>query len=59
MRAKTRHELFQMVCEAGATWGNFTSTAIGMLNPRSDLLDIVAAAGASGETSQVSENSNQ
>jgi diguanylate cyclase (GGDEF)-like protein len=50
MRAKTRQELFQMVCEAGATGGNFTSTAIGMLKPDSDFLDIVAAAGPSGET---------
>ena len=50
MRAKTRDELFQMVCEAGATGGNFTSTAIGMLNSGSDFLDIVAAAGPSGET---------
>lgn len=50
MRAKTRNELFQMVCEAGATGGNFTSTAIGMLIPDSDFLNIVAAAGPSGDT---------
>ena len=50
MRAKNREELFQMVCEAGATGGNFTSTAIGMLSPGSDFLNIVAAAGPSGET---------
>src|SRR6185369_16881384 len=45
VRAKSRSELFKLVCEAAAEGGRFTSTKIGMLRPDSDFFDIVAAAG--------------
>jgi diguanylate cyclase (GGDEF)-like protein len=45
MRAKSRVELFELVCEAAASGGRFTSTSIGLVRDGSDLLDIVAAAG--------------
>jgi diguanylate cyclase (GGDEF)-like protein len=45
VRAKSRPELFELVCEAAAQGGKFTSTKIGMVQPNSDFFDIVAAAG--------------
>ena len=45
VRAKSRAELFELVCEAAAQGGKFTSTKIGMVQPDSDFFDIVAAAG--------------
>ena len=45
MRARGRAELFEMVCEATADGGKFTSTFIAMARAGSDLLGIVAAAG--------------
>ncbi|HEY9452581.1 MAG TPA: EAL domain-containing protein [Bradyrhizobium sp.] len=45
IRAASRAELFQLVCEAAAKGGKFTSTAIMLMNPDSDFLDVVAAAG--------------
>jgi diguanylate cyclase (GGDEF)-like protein len=45
MRAKSRSELFERVCEAAANGGKFTSTSIGLVRAGHDLLDIVAAAG--------------
>ena len=45
MRANSRAELFQLVCEAAAKGGKFTSTSIMLMNPDSDFLDVVAAAG--------------
>jgi diguanylate cyclase (GGDEF)-like protein len=45
MRAKSPSELFELVCEAAASGGKFTSTTIGLVKPGSDFLDIVATAG--------------
>ena len=43
MRAKSRTELFDLVCAAAATGGKFTSTTIALAKPDSDYLDFVAA----------------
>ena len=48
MRAKSREELFDLVCEAAASGGRFTSTTIALADSGSDLLRIVAAAGSGG-----------
>ncbi|QDW36617.1 EAL domain-containing protein [Bradyrhizobium sp. KBS0727] len=45
MRAKSRTELFELVCEAAATGGKFTSTTIALAKPGSDYLDVVATGG--------------
>lgn len=45
MRAKSRTELFDLVCAAAATGGKFTSTTIALANPGSDYLEIVATGG--------------
>jgi diguanylate cyclase (GGDEF)-like protein len=45
MRAKSRTELFELVCEAAVSGGKFTSTTIGIARPGNDYLDIVATAG--------------
>jgi diguanylate cyclase (GGDEF)-like protein len=45
MRAKSRHQLFELVCEAAAVGGQFTSTAIALLRPDEDFLENVASAG--------------
>jgi diguanylate cyclase (GGDEF)-like protein len=45
MRAKSPRELFDLVCEAAASGGKFTSTTIGLVKPGKKYLDIVAAAG--------------
>src|SRR5204863_1955812 len=50
MRAKSRTELFELVCEAAANGGKFTSTTIGLANPASDFLDVAAVAGPTKET---------
>ncbi|HVQ67911.1 MAG TPA: GAF domain-containing protein [Bradyrhizobium sp.] len=52
MRAKSRDELFDMVCEAVANGGRFTSTTIALATAGSDLLRIVAAAGPAAETTR-------
>jgi diguanylate cyclase (GGDEF)-like protein len=52
MRAKSRAQLFELVCEAATTGGKFTSTSINLANPDSDFLDIVAAAGPTAETTR-------
>jgi diguanylate cyclase (GGDEF)-like protein len=52
MRAKSRSELFDLVCEAAAKGGKFTSTTIGLVNPGSDFLDIVAVAGPTSATTR-------
>ncbi len=49
MRAKSRSQLFGLVCEAAANGGKFTSTSIAMANPDSDFFDIVAVAGPRAE----------
>ena len=38
MRAKSRAELFELVCEAAANGGMFTSTTIALADPASDFL---------------------
>ena len=45
MRAKSRTELFYLVCEAAAKGGRFTSTSIALARSGSDCLDIVATGG--------------
>jgi diguanylate cyclase (GGDEF)-like protein len=45
VRARSRSELFELVCEAAAQGGKFTSTSIALTRPDSDYLDVVAAAG--------------
>src|SRR5258708_2151502 len=52
MRAKSRTELFELVCVAAANGGKFTSTSIGLANPDSDFFDVVAAAGPTAETTR-------
>jgi diguanylate cyclase (GGDEF)-like protein len=52
MRARSRNELFELVCEAAANGGRFTSTTIALAVPGSDLLDIKAAAGPTAETTR-------
>ena len=52
MRAKSRGELFDLVCEAAAGGGRFTSTTIALADPGSDLLKIVAASGPAAETTR-------
>ncbi|WP_426528659.1 sensor domain-containing phosphodiesterase [Bradyrhizobium sp. McL0615] len=52
MRAKSRDELFNMVCEAAANGGRFTSATIALADSGSDLLRIVAAAGPAAETTR-------
>jgi len=45
VRARSRSELFELVCEATAQGGKFTSTSIALIRPDSDYLDVVGAAG--------------
>ena len=45
MRAKSRSELFELVCEAAAHGGKFTSTSIGLVQAGDDFLAIAAASG--------------
>ncbi|WOH67267.1 GAF domain-containing protein [Bradyrhizobium sp. BWA-3-5] len=52
MRAKSRTELFDLVCEAAADGGRFTSTTIALKDSASDLLRIVAASGPAAETTR-------
>ncbi|MEH2506119.1 diguanylate cyclase (GGDEF)-like protein [Bradyrhizobium sp. AZCC 1578] len=52
MRAKSRTELFDLVCEAAANGGRFTSATIALATPGSDLLRIVAASGPAAETTR-------
>ncbi|NOJ48579.1 bifunctional diguanylate cyclase/phosphodiesterase [Bradyrhizobium archetypum] len=52
MRAKSRTELFDLVCEAAAEGGRFTSTTIALATPGSDLLKIVAASGPAAEATR-------
>jgi len=49
MRAKSRSELCQMVCDAAVLGGNFTSTAIGFAEPESQILRFLAVAGPADE----------
>ena len=49
MRAKSRAELFELVCEAAVHGGKFTSTTIGLVRAGKDFLNIVASAGPTAE----------
>jgi diguanylate cyclase (GGDEF)-like protein len=49
MRARTRNELFRLVCEAAVHGGRFASTVIALAEPPEDFLRIVAWAGPNGE----------
>ncbi|MDA9442917.1 diguanylate cyclase [Bradyrhizobium sp. CCBAU 51745] len=52
VRAKSRTELFELVCRAASTGGKFTSTTIAVASADSDQLAIVASAGPSAETTR-------
>ncbi len=52
VRANSRSELFELVCEATAKGGKFTSTSIGLVRPDSDYLDFVAAAGPTADSAR-------
>ncbi len=45
VRARTRQELFELVCEAAAKGGKFTLTKIALIRPDSDFMEFAAAAG--------------
>ncbi|MDB5517047.1 MAG: diguanylate cyclase [Tardiphaga sp.] len=49
MRAETRAELFELVCEAAVVGGNFTSTVIALLRPDGQFLETAASAGPDRE----------
>jgi diguanylate cyclase (GGDEF)-like protein len=49
MRAKTRAELFELVCAAASSGAKFTSTSIALARNDSHELDIVAAAGPTAD----------
>ncbi|MBN8988046.1 MAG: GAF domain-containing protein [Rhizobiales bacterium] len=51
VRATTRSELFDLVCQATASGGKFTATSIALIRPDSDYLDVVAAAGPTAASS--------
>jgi GAF domain-containing protein len=52
MRAKSRSELFELVCESVAKGAKFTSTCIALAQPDSDYLDLVAVAGPTAESTR-------
>ncbi|HVX78831.1 MAG TPA: EAL domain-containing protein [Bradyrhizobium sp.] len=52
MRAKSRSELFDLVCEAAVYGGRFTSTTIGIARTGNDYLDMVASAGPTAAKSK-------
>ncbi|WP_027551994.1 GAF domain-containing protein [Bradyrhizobium sp. Cp5.3] len=52
MRAKSRAELFDLVCLAASNGAKFTSTTIALAKADSDQLEIVASAGPSSETTR-------
>jgi diguanylate cyclase (GGDEF)-like protein len=52
VRAKSRTELFDLVCKAASTGGKFTSTTIALAEAGSDRLEIVASAGPSAQTTR-------
>jgi diguanylate cyclase (GGDEF)-like protein len=53
VRAKTRAELYDLVCEAAAKGGKFTSTMIALARPDSDFMDTVAAAGPTADNARL------
>jgi diguanylate cyclase (GGDEF)-like protein len=59
VRARSRQQLFELVCDAAAQGGRFTSTNIALVRPDRDFMEIVAAAGptaASARSAQISIN---
>lgn len=52
MRAKSRAELFDLVCLAASNGAKFTSTTIALARAGTDQLEIVAAAGPSADTTR-------
>ncbi|MCK1408627.1 GAF domain-containing protein [Bradyrhizobium sp. 76] len=52
MRAKSRAELFDLVCLAASNGAKFTSTTIALARGDSDQLEIVASAGPSSDTTR-------
>ena len=52
MRAKSRVELFDLVCLAASNGAKFTSTTIALASAGSDQLEIVASAGPSADTTR-------
>ncbi len=52
MRAKSRSELFDLVCAAAAKGGKFTSISIALARPDSDYMDFVAIAGPTAEVTR-------
>jgi diguanylate cyclase (GGDEF)-like protein len=52
MRAKSRAQLYELVCEAAAKGGRFTSTNILLVQPDSEFFESVAAAGPTAASSR-------
>jgi diguanylate cyclase (GGDEF)-like protein len=52
MRAKSRAEMFELVCESVSKGAKFTSTCIALARPGSDYLDMVAVAGPTAENTR-------
>jgi diguanylate cyclase (GGDEF)-like protein len=52
MRARSRRELFEMVCESVSQGAKFTSTCIALARSDSDALDLVAVAGPTAENTR-------
>jgi diguanylate cyclase (GGDEF)-like protein len=52
MRAKSRAEMFELVCESVSKGAKFTSTCIALVQPGSDYLEMVAVAGPSAESTR-------
>jgi diguanylate cyclase (GGDEF)-like protein len=52
MRARSRSEMFELVCEAAAKGGRFNSTSIALVRPDSDYLDMVTAAGPTADNAR-------
>jgi diguanylate cyclase (GGDEF)-like protein len=52
MRAETREQLFELVCDAAVLGGRFTTTIITLAEPESDFLRVVAATGPGAEASR-------
>ena len=52
VRAKSRAELFELVCQAASTGGKFTSTTIALASADTDQLAIAASAGPSADTTR-------
>jgi diguanylate cyclase (GGDEF)-like protein len=52
MRSGSRAELFDLVCEAAAAGGRFTSASISLARPDSDFMEMVGVAGPTAEHSR-------